>query len=499
MKNSVLVILLLVLATATQAQNFSKTDVITVKRRNMGTIMQEGQVKGYYYFYNVEKKDRKNNNYLLSILDENLHEIKSVPIVRPNTYYLIDAAFNGAAFAFLFYDANEKRLELIGYDKTLKQMGKVLKEVSGKMTQAGYNFVAQGNEPMQAYLIAVPDQGFIHYGMKAGARGDYEIEFYDNAIKKKWSTPAPDDEYDFENAGEAFVDGDYVGSLIARRKGLMSTDIDFAFIVQSAADGKKLFNIPLETSTSGFAFSQAFFDKDKQQFIVFGEYYKKGENTMKGRSLGFITVTLDMTGKVVAEKTNPWKAIEGKVAAKDKERFQSSSILFHDFIRTSDGHLFAIGEQYEKGGLPMAVKLNVYNMIILEFDQNFDIAKAEVFEKDKNGVDMPRGFILTTTKILSYYAKSIGGFDYVFSNLSKDKSTFLISYVNYDREKGQKAKNVLSTIVYTPEKTFTVDKMDLNRKSSAYFVMPAKEGYVMVSEYFEKDKRMDNRLEKVNF
>jgi hypothetical protein len=136
-------------------------------------------VKGYYYFYNVEKKDRKNNNYLLSIVDENLNEIKSIPIVRPNTYYLVDAAFNGSAFAFLFYDANEKSLELIGYDKALKQMGKVKKDVSGRMTQAAYVYVAQGNEPMQAYLVAIPDKGFIHYGMKADSKGDYTIEFYD--------------------------------------------------------------------------------------------------------------------------------------------------------------------------------------------------------------------------------------------------------------------------------------------------------------------------------
>jgi hypothetical protein len=499
MKHSVLPTLLMLLTLGASAQTNSKTDVLTVNRRNIGAIHQDGQVIGYYYFYNVEKSDRKNNNYLLSVVDANLHEIKAVPIVRPNSYFLVSAAFNGSAFAFLFYDTKEKTLELIGYDKTLKEMGKVNKEVSGKMTSMAYDYVAQGNEPMQAFLVAVPDAGFVHYGVKSDSKGEYEIEFYDNTIKKKWSLAAPNDDYDFENAGEAFVDGGYVGSLTVRKKGLLSNDFEFGFLVQSITDGKAAFSIPLETATNTFALSQAFFDKDKQQFVVFGEYYKKGSNVMKNQSLGFIAITLDMTGKVVSEMTSAWKDIAGKIPAKDKDRFNSSNILLHEFIRTNDGRLFAIGEQYEKGGLPMAVTVNVYNMIIFEFDENFAIVKAQIFEKDRNGVDMPRGFVLTSTKVLSYYAKSIGGFDYLFSNPSKDKSTFLVSYINYDREKGQKAKNVLGTIIYTPEKVFTVDHMVLDRKASAYFVLPGKEGYVMVSEYFEKDKRVDNRLEKVNF
>ena len=74
-----------------------------------------------------------------------------------------------------------------------------------------------------------------------------------------------------------------------------------------------------------------------------------------------------------------------------------------------------------------------------------------------------------------------------------------MTYVNYDREKGQQSKNVLGAIVYTPEHTFTVDKLALNRKSTEYFVYRAKEGYVLVTEYFRKEKRIDTRLEKLNY
>ena len=82
---------------------------------------------------------------------------------------------------------------------------------------------------------------------------------------------------------------------------------------------------------------------------------------------------------------------------------------------------------------------------------------------------------------MSYYAKAHGGFDYAFTPRAPDKSTFQVSYVNYDREKGQASKNVLSSIVYTPEKRFTIDKISLERRSTLYFVNRAKDGYVLVT------------------
>lgn len=107
--------------------------------------------------------------------------------------------------------------------------------------------------------------------------------------------------------------------------------------------------------------------------------------------------------------------------------------------------------------------------------------------------------LVSSSKMLSYIAKAFGGFDYVFNQTSPDKSTFVITYINYDREKGEKGKNILGSIIYTPEKVFTVDQLPLTRKSSIYFVYRAKEGYVLVSEYFPKEKRIDSRLEKLNY
>lgn len=482
-----------------RAQSLTKTDVVEVKVRNSGAIIQNGQVKGYYNFYNLEKQDRKNNNYLLSILDENLREINAVNIVRPNTYLLIEAAFNGEAFGFLFYDVRARKLELIAYDKTLKETGKVSKELKNKFANAAYAYIAQGHAPMQPYLVAVPNQGFLYYGINEDSKAEYEIEFYSNAMKRTWVSYATKDDYDFENAAEGFVDETYVGSLLMRRKGLLSTDADIDLVVHTVATGKELFRIPMATPKYNLSIAEVFFNKDKQQFTVFGEYFNKGDNVVKGESQGFATVTLDMTGKILSEKANSWSGDIAKlVPAKNKEAYEERDIMFHEFIRTGDNQIFAVGEQYKRSGTPMAAKLNIYDMVILEFNPDYSVKKVHFFEKDKNSFSLGSVMIFST-KMLSYVAKAYGGFDFVFSQISPDKSKFVVSYINYDRERGEKAKNVLGSIIYTPEKTFAVDKLTLNRKSSKYFVYRAKEGYVMVSEYFEKEKRIDSRLEKLNY
>ncbi len=148
MKNALILAVIISSSMATMAQNRIKENVKTVKIRDSGAIIQNGIVKGYFNFLDLEKKDRKNNNYELSITDENLREIGSVTITRPNTYLVVDAVFNGESFGFLFYDISTKSVELISYDKNLKEGGKITIELENKYAAAAYMYLAKGHDPM---------------------------------------------------------------------------------------------------------------------------------------------------------------------------------------------------------------------------------------------------------------------------------------------------------------------------------------------------------------
>jgi hypothetical protein len=521
MKKIYFALMLAMLCSGLSAQNLSKTGVVKMNIRSTGPIIQNEQIKGYYLFYLVEKQDKKNYNYLLSIYDENLREINSVTLTRPRTFFLIEGGFNGEAFGFLFYDTKSKSVELIGYDRSLKQTGVVKKIVSNKFLIETYKNFAIGQEPSQAYLVPVSNKGFLYYGLKEGKKAHYHMEFFDNSMKSLWSEQVKEKNgYSVETASEAFQSEEFVGTLITKRKLAASTNPETELAIHETLTGKLLFRVPMMTDKYTVSFSEISYDPNASNFTVFGEYFNKDGNEAKDRSLGFITLTFDMNGKIAGVKTNSWLNEISKAApVNERGKFDgnNTSILFHNIVRTNDGKIFVIGEQYKKaasaagimmnvlaaagGGYSQAsnVQLNVYNMVIFEFTSDYVLKKVHVFEKDKNVLQLPAGYGALSPRSLSYFAKAVGGFDYSFTQPSSDKSTFYVSYVNYDREKGEKGKNVLGTIVYTPEKVFSVDKLPMNRKSTLYFVYRAKEGYVMITEYFKKEKRLDTRLEKVNY
>ncbi len=508
------------------AQNFSKNGITRIQLRNSGPIIQNNQVRGYYFFYNLEKKDKNRNTYLLSVYDENLREINSVNIVRPSTYLLVDGAFNGDAFAFLFYDTHASITELVAYDQTLKQLGASLKVIKNKIAQSSYASLAT-TAASQAYLLPVSNKGFLYYGIKEGKHQHYDVSFYDNTMQLIWSEQSLATVKGVEIANEAFQSDEYIGSLIFKKKKTNDTNIETDLMIQNAADGKVLFRRPMLTDKYSISYSNVFFDQDKKTFVVFGEYFDKKDKELKAQSLGFIYLTLDMNGEIVDEKINSWaNEISRVTPINEKGKFDGSNtnVLIHDIIRMDDGQIFVIGEQYKKaasaGGIAAniltiaagaamggyyggssvsTVQLNIYNMVVFQFNSDYTINKVHIFEKDKNVVQLPGGIGYSPSKMLSYYAKAVGGFDYNFSQISSDKSTFIVTYINYDRQKGEQARNLLGAIVYTPEKVFVVDKMPLNRRSTEYYVYRGKEGYVLITEYFKKEKRIDSRLEKINF
>ena len=522
---NVLIAVLLLSTTLLQAQNISVSGVVRMRLKSSGPILSGDQVKGYYFFHSMEKVDKKNNNYMLSVYDENLRKINAVNIVRSTKFALIDGAFNGEVFAFMFYDVKGKVTELLAYDQTLKEVASVTRPVVSKYETVIYNSVAEGASAGQAFLVPIAKQGFLVYGFQAAYKQLYKIQYYDNTLKERWSMLAPESEYSIEVASDGFQTEQYLGSLITKKKSANSKDIDVDLLVQNAANGEFLFQVPLESGPYSISFSDVFFDEVNQNFVVFGDYYDKKDKELKAQSLGFIYLTLDLEGKIVGEKRNSWAEEISRVTpmnANGKFEGSNTNILVHDIIRTSDGQIFVVGEQYKKAasgaGIAMNVlsiaaaaatgyysssasttQLNIYNLVIFQFDSDYSIKKLHVFEKDKNVVLLPSGSTYASSKMLSYYAKAVGGFDFVFSQLSEDRSTFSVAYINYDREKNSPAGNLLGVVVYTPEKVFSVDKMRLTRKSSEYFVHRGKEGYVLITEYFRKEKRADSRLEKINF
>ena len=188
-------------------------------------------------------------------------------------------------------------------------------------------------------------------------------------------------------------------------------------------------------------------------------------------------------------------------------------MYLHQFVQTADGKIYAIGEGYKKvasalgiasailtrgrGGASMT-KAKITDMMILTFDQEFNIKGAKVYEKNSNNLELPSGYDFMSTpilgKLLKYY---FGGFDYAYTQVNNDFTSFSVYYSDFVKEKGSYKGGTFNSITYADGK-FTIDR--INTKSDAKFsaVYPSQQGQVLIMDYYKKDKRLEMHIEKMN-
>jgi hypothetical protein len=178
---------------ARSQQKLTIDQVYSVELRNSGPVIENEQVKGYYFFYKTDKVSKKTNEYTLQLLDANLNKLKDISFVDTKEIVLLEPAFNGSAFMFLFYDY--KKGEFIyrtyGVDGVEKKTN--VQEFNNS-TKAYLNQVLsmQKEDSKFRILTGVPNTGFIctapsMTGKTLSFTFAYEISFYTTQGEKKWS------------------------------------------------------------------------------------------------------------------------------------------------------------------------------------------------------------------------------------------------------------------------------------------------------------------------
>ncbi|HEY8400520.1 MAG TPA: DUF6770 family protein, partial [Cytophagaceae bacterium] len=399
----------------------------------------------------------------------------------------------------------------------LKQLGSVEKVLKGGYTPILYNQAINGVETGVQFLVGVKGgKGFLNYGFVETKKYHYSVDLYDNNMKLIWNTiPAPETK-EMLFAEASFQTDKYVGSTVVRKKNIMSKDFSYDLLISDIKTGKVVFNKEITDAEYNLSASKITFDEATNNIMVFGEYFNLKDKEAKADALGYFYLMLDQKGNVVQRKLISWVDDIGKYipVSKSGKMEKNARVFVHDIIRNADGDVFVIGEQYKKtaNGVGIAaaalsggsrngslVNLVTLNMVILQFTSKLDIKGIHVFEKDKNVTMMPAGAEYWSPKMLANYGLSLGCFDFCYIQFLKDKSSFIVTFNNYIKEKGEKGQSVLSIVIYTPEKVFTSDKVTLNRNSTQCRVQKGKSGYVNVLEYRKKEKVLDSRLEKINY
>jgi hypothetical protein len=482
-------------------------NVATISLQNSGVIKKENDIRGYYFFYESDKIDRNTREYTLQVLDENLNAAKPTKLELDKKTALLESATNESSVCFMFLNQESEALDYSIYkgngklsytysvpiDK--KSRAYFMQSLSAGETGAGKLAVADTS----CYISVVP--------VRDGKNFSYLINGLLSSKRKQW-TYNPNDEERKSNCS-------YIGSTdsvaffsILKVDKLLSSKGHTSLLGLNIFTGAKQFEISMEEATYKF-WPTAANRMEGNQMILMGSYYSKDDHAGKDNSLGYGFWVVNSKGKLQKEYYSSWANDVSKFLKTDeKGRLEDVGNLHtHKMLATADGGYLVITEGFKKvvdgGKIALSVLTQSYSgvtsvkttdLVLMKFDNQFNVQWAGIYDKFSSRFSLPADFI--STPMLGYLVAALGDFDYKFTQVNDDKSSIIIGYTDYERTKDFKGLTFHS-IKYEDNK-YSTDKINLKSDATWMRIMPAKTGFVMIYEYFKKQKKLEYRLEKMN-
>lgn len=492
--------------------------VYSVTLRNSGTINENNQIKGYYFFYQSDKIDRKTNEYTLQILDENLNKVKDIKFTDSKDIVLMESAFNGTSVVFTFYNEDQSSLEYRLYNLDGKQSytySKVLDKKSKKYFEMQIQR-SQKEETENENVYDIPGKGFVAITpVREDKNYTYDVSFYATGKRRTWTfNPVENGKY---TMAQYLGCNDSVAVLeVLSKEKMMSKETESTLVGINLENGKKAFEVRTQDGNKALYPMNISQLNGRSEFLILGPYYNAGEKILQDKTEGLGVWMMNNQGKIVKSKYITWQRdLNRYVNVDDKGRVEDMGwIYFHKVVQTEDGKIFAIGEGYKKvaDGLGIAAnvlsmagggysgfsntKLKITNLMSFELTPNFDLVSAKLYTKNSNSFSLGTSTDFVSPHTLALAAKTYGAFDYAFTQMGQDKATFVSGYIDYQKDKDYKG-SVFNSISYADGK-ITNDRINLKTDASTIRLMPAKPGFVLLVEYFKKAKRLDMRMEKIN-
>lgn len=492
------------------AQTHTIDNVKSFRLKSSGEIIQDDQIKGYYFFYKVDRVDRKNHLYQLTILDANLNEVSKQEIITSKYSYLTEGSFNGTHLMLEFYDSKEREYSL----KLFDQQANPVAEIALGEHSIFMNPVRTDNDEIRSnYLFAIPNNGFMFYNLLKNRKLGYEINHFTDAGKEDWSYASAKKSDLIQSAEFLAADEDVVVNLIHKRPRIFSLKgSKYSLLGVDTKTGEKRFDVDLNDKRNDLVVLNGFFNTLTGNIMVMGMTYKPGEAS-KGKSTGLFALQIDRNGETVSDSRLSWtKEVAEFIPVNEKGKLEDVGYLyFHQIIQDNQGRFFAVAEQYRRsvsvlgiaaialtGEANNVTKLVTEDMMVFEFSPEFDLEGVAFFEKTKNDVYLPLNVDFISIQKLGLYMDLFDGFDYTFTQTNKSKSMFAATYIDFERIKGERNHFVFGAIVHTDDQ-YTVDKISLETDATALAVMQAKPGHVLITEYNRKTRNISLRLEPINY
>lgn len=512
-------VLMVLIPLVNRAQKNAMENMLNVQLKKTGIVEQQNKVKGYYSFYLIEKADRFNSIFMIKIFDENAREIINQKFMEVDDLTIMEVSFDNEAILLKFmitrFAGKGTKYYIFNKAREFKAINKpTLNKQDGSKS---FNIV--GPEAINENLYGIPDKGFLNYAPYKEPKADgYEIMFIDAKGEKKWNYQSQT-KPDVKSIAEILTVGrNNVYNIISNYEGSEKSDAQYGdYITQSIngidlQTGKKVFETRMEDERYKYQIYSG--QESELGLIVLGMYYPNNvKMDFRNMPTGVFAETLDQTGNILSKKTvnldsdlNKFFPLESYKSLTDL-----GTIYFHNFFQTADKKIYAIAENYYLGIndqilVKNALQVNtirkpnqfmVKDLLIFEFNPDFTVAAIKVFNKSMTKFSWPTNYSYFNEAKTANVIKRQGGFDYLYTQLSQDKNSFIICYKDIDTEENASLFN-FEAVVHKDD-SYTTDKLNLKIDNHFLAPFPAKYGHILLSGYLKDEKKQEMRLERINF
>lgn len=482
------------------AQEKSIADVISFELKNMGPILNDSEITGYYMFYKTDKLSKSVHSYEIKILDQNLNDLSVKTIEGSKDLYLLDMVYNNKELMLKFFDVKKKKIIFKKFDSKLEEI--LNEERKIKQVEAiTLSYVAKNDEGKNTFLNPIENYGFIDYRIKfEKMKMGYSIDFYPTKMDaEKWSIST--DRKSKKNAMASFLyaDVDIVLNLILKMKRLTSRNYDYEIQALNAKTGEKMYEKALTDEDYDIIPLSGYKNKSDDNIYIFGNYYPKDKAKLNKPSLGLFAIELDKKGNIINKHFLSWETDVSKFLDVDEkgEIKDVGYLLFLNIVKNSDGNFYIIVEQYNKEMKGLSANIVISDLMVLELNNQFQLQNVRVIDKAKSSYSVPSGTGLNSPQTLSYIARSNGAFGYQFSQSNTDNSVFTVGYV--EELKGENKYQFGSITYADSEPVKDIIELTSVKEKNNIKVLPAKAGNVVIVKYNPEEKSLEMNIEKLKY
>lgn len=490
-------------------QSLDFEDVMSVQIKKFAPILKNGEVSGYFTFYRPNVKKGGFPTFNLDILDANLNKVAGDKITGTRDLTLDEAVYNGEAMFLKLHDNFKKEVYLYMYNNEGKQIWK--KTYKQNMAERVFYLEPERDTRGQT-IFDMENIGFVNIVWKKGnglGEYGYELEFVSSRGAKGWAYESDDKSKDILTAAYLGCDKKNVYFHGMKSRGAFSKDPTFLTFAIDLATGKLVYEAEQTNPNHELSIINGSVDSSGVM-TVYGLTYPKGEKILSSKTTGLFSARLGKKGELEDFKTISWAKDLAKYLPVDmKGRIEDMGFpYFHKIFRAANGKIFAVSESYRRkanvAGLLLGAGRSsnafgvVEDFLVFEFNGQFGLENLYLLDKTPNKIALIAGAEFVSPVVLGYYMKYLDAFDYSFTQLGKDRNRFSVAYHDVDREK--KGKDKFRFIVQTMENgKFTKFDFPIKSEATELRILEAKPGYILIVEYFEKEKKFTTRLEKIDY